>query len=55
LNTLPNQTQENLQHHIHETVPEKYQKCMIGMKRNLKQALEIAETAADPKTKLMPA
>jgi hypothetical protein len=25
---------------------------MIGMKRNLKQILEIAETAADPKTKL---
>jgi hypothetical protein len=25
---------------------------MIGMKRNLKQTLEIAETAADPKTKL---
>jgi hypothetical protein len=33
-------------------VPEEYQKCMIGMKRNLKQTLEIAETAADPKTKL---
>ena len=25
---------------------------MIGMKRNLKQTLEIAESAADPKTKL---
>jgi hypothetical protein len=25
---------------------------MIGMKQNLKQTLEIAETAADPKTKL---
>jgi hypothetical protein len=25
---------------------------MIGMKRNLEQTLEIAETAADPKTKL---
>jgi hypothetical protein len=25
---------------------------MIGMKRNLKQILEIAETAADPKTKM---
>jgi hypothetical protein len=25
---------------------------MVGMKRNLKQTLEIAETAADPKTKL---
>jgi len=42
----------NLQKHIQETVPEGYQKCMIGMKRNLEQTLEIAETAADPKTKL---
>jgi hypothetical protein len=25
---------------------------MVGMKRNLKQTLEIAETASDPKTKL---
>jgi IS30 family transposase len=49
---LRQQAQESLQKHIHETVPEEYQKCMIGMKRNLKQTLEIAETAADPKTKL---
>lgn len=44
--------QKNLQKHIHETVPEEYRKYMVGMKRNLKQTLEIAETAADPKTKL---
>jgi hypothetical protein len=43
---------ENIQQHIHETVPEEYQKCMTGMKRTLKQTLEIAESAADPKTKL---
>jgi IS30 family transposase len=49
---LRQQTQDNLQHHIHEVVPEEYQKCMVGMKRNLKQTLEIAETAADPRTKL---
>jgi transposase len=49
---LRQQAQENLQKHIHETVPEEYQKCMVGMKRKLKQTLEIAETAADPKTKL---
>jgi IS30 family transposase len=49
---LRDQAKENLQKHIHETVPEEYQKCMIGMKRNLKQTLEIAETASDPKTKL---
>jgi len=49
---LRKQAQENLQKHIHEVVPEEYQKCMVGMKRNLKQTLEIAETTADPKTKL---
>jgi DNA-binding NarL/FixJ family response regulator len=49
---LKQQAQENLQRHIHETVPEEYQKCMTGMKHNLKQTLEIAETATDPKVKL---
>jgi IS30 family transposase len=49
---LRQQAQENLQKHIHEVVPEEYQKCMAGMKRNLKQTLEIAETVSDPKTKL---
>jgi hypothetical protein len=49
---LRQQAQENLQKHIHEVVPEEYQKCMVGMKRNLKQTLEIAETAADPRVKL---
>jgi hypothetical protein len=46
------QAKENLQHHIHEVVPEEYQKCMTGMKLNLKETLEIAEIAADPKVKL---
>src|SRR5918996_6365430 len=49
---LRQQAQENLQHHIHEVVPEEYQKCMIGMKRNLKQTLEIAEGVTDPRVKL---
>ena len=49
---LRKQAKQDLQKHIHETVPEEYQKCMVGMKRNLKQTLEIAETAADPKIKL---
>jgi thymidylate synthase ThyX len=49
---LRHQAQENLQHHVHETVPEEYQKCMMGMKRNLKQTLEIAESAADPRAKV---
>src|ERR671922_1849289 len=38
---LRQQAQENLQKHIHETVPEEYQKCMVGMKQNLKHVLEI--------------
>jgi hypothetical protein len=49
---LSHQAQENLQHHIHETVPEEYQKCMMGMKRNLKQTLETAEASSDPRIKL---
>lgn len=49
---LRKQARENLQHHIHDRIPEEYQNCMIGMKRNLKQTLEIAETTSDPKTKL---
>jgi hypothetical protein len=49
---LKQQAQNNLQHHIHEVVPMEYERCMVGMKGNLKHVLEIAETAADPKTKL---
>jgi hypothetical protein len=46
------QAKENLQKHIHDVVPEEYQKCMVGMKRNLKQTLEIADTTADPRVRL---
>ena len=49
---LKKQVQENPQNHIQEALPHEYQKCMVGMERNLKHVLEIAETAADPKTKL---
>jgi hypothetical protein len=49
---LRKQAHENIQQHIHETVPEEYQKCMVGMKRTLRHVLEIAESAVDPKTKL---
>ena len=52
---LRQQAQESLQHHIHQVVPEEYQKCMVGMKRNLKQTLEIRDSASDPKTKLQAA
>jgi transposase len=30
---LRHQAQENLQRHIHEVVPEEYQKCMVGMRQ----------------------
>ena len=46
---LRKQAQENLQKHIHEVVSEEYQKCMIGMKRNLKETLEIANIVTDPR------
>jgi DNA-binding transcriptional regulator LsrR (DeoR family) len=49
---LRKQARENLQYHIHDRIPEEYQNCMIGMKQNLKQTLEIAETTLDPRTKL---
>jgi hypothetical protein len=49
---LRQEAQENLRHHIHEVVPEEYQKCMAGMKSNLKETLEIAATSADSRVKL---
>jgi len=47
---LRQQAQDNLQKHIHEVVPEEYQKCMVGMKQNLKHVLEIGEAATDHHT-----
>ena len=49
---LRQQAQENLQKHIHETVPEEYQKGMVGLRQNLKHVLEIAESSSDPRIKL---
>ena len=49
---LRQQAQDNLQKHIHEVLPEQYQRCMVGMQHNLKETLEIAQSASDPKTKL---
>jgi DNA-binding MarR family transcriptional regulator len=49
---LSKQARENLQYHIHDRIPEEYQNCMTGLKRIIKQTTEIADTAADPKTKL---
>jgi predicted transcriptional regulator len=44
--------QDNLQNHIHEVVPIEYRKCMVGMKNNLKETLEIANSVTDPRVKL---
>ena len=34
-------SQENLQHHIHERIPEEYQNCMVGINQVLKICWEI--------------
>lgn len=41
LTFLNKQAQETLQHHIHTVVPFEYQKCVTGMRHNLKQTLEL--------------
>jgi DNA-binding CsgD family transcriptional regulator len=52
LRSLRKQAQDNLQKHIHEVVPEEYQKCMAGMKGNLKETLDNANSVTDPRVKL---
>jgi DNA-binding CsgD family transcriptional regulator len=52
IQVLKHQARNHLQNHIHEVVPMEFERCMLGMKLSLKQILEIAESAADPKTKL---
>ena len=52
LRWLRKQAQDNLEKHIHETIPEEYQKCMAGMKSNLKETLDIANSVTDPRVKL---
>jgi Trp operon repressor len=32
------QQDKNLEHHIHEVLPEQYQRCMVGMQHNLKKS-----------------
>jgi uncharacterized protein YerC len=49
---LRQKAQDSLQHHIHEVVPEEYQKCMVGMKSILKNTREIAQSVSDPAIKL---
>jgi hypothetical protein len=49
---LRRQAQQNLEHHIHQVIPDMYQRGITGMQQNLKRALEIGETSSDPKVKL---
>ena len=52
LSHIRQEAQDNLQYHIHEVIPLEYQKCMAGMKSNLKETLVIAATVSDPRVKL---
>ena len=49
---LRHQAQENLQKHIHETIPEEYQNAMTGINQVLKMCWSIVSKAADDKTSL---
>ena len=49
---LRNQAQENLQKHIHETIPEEYQKAMVSIDQILKMCWSIVSKTADEKTRL---
>jgi hypothetical protein len=46
------QARENLQKHIHETVPEEYQKCMVGINQVLQKAWLIVSRTADERVRL---
>jgi transcriptional regulator len=49
---LRKRAQENLQHHIHETVPAEYQKCCTQINQVLKKAWEIVDNTADERVRL---
>jgi hypothetical protein len=49
---LRHEAQENLQKHIHETIPEEYQKAMTSIDQILKMCWSIINKTADEKTKL---
>jgi IS30 family transposase len=49
---LRQQAQENLQRHIHEVVPEEYQKAMVGINQVLSMAWSIVSKDIDNRTKL---
>jgi hypothetical protein len=49
---LRHQAQDNLQKHIHETIPEEYQKAMVSIDQILKMCWSIVSKTADEKTRL---
>ena len=49
---LRHQAKENLQKHIHETIPEEYQKAMVSIDQILKMCWSIVGKTVDEKTKL---
>ena len=46
------QARENLQHHIHETIPEEYQKAMNSINQVLRMTWSIISKTEDEKTRL---
>jgi hypothetical protein len=46
------QAQDNLQHHIHETIPAEYEKAMNSLNQVLRYTWTIAGKTADEKTRL---
>jgi hypothetical protein len=49
---LRQQAQGNLEKHIHETIPEEYQKAMTGLNQVLKMCWSIISKTEDERTKL---
>jgi hypothetical protein len=52
LGHIRQQAQENLQNHIHETIPEEYPKAMTGINQVLRMCWSIVTKTEDEKTKL---
>jgi hypothetical protein len=50
--SLNKQARENLQHHIHETIPAEYQKAMNSLNQVLRMSWSIVSKTEDEKTKL---
>ena len=50
--SLNKQARENLQHHIHETIPAEYQKAMNSLNQVLRMTWFIANKTEDEKTRL---